>query len=638
MSRDGQALSQAPYELNVMKAPDEDPPELITASLSRPNSYLSALESFRKTLTDSHAEILQKLDSEIRQLRDVAADIRSMSSLEDAKAFNSPGRRSVTLQDQKSVSASDERRRISTSENPGIPGQTEEDRSPATLSVVPVPAARARTDPKAFLPSLSKKQRGRNWFKQQSVAVLQDRPEDGSPQSDFVKARKSIEGEEDDNGKSVNKQYSQGVRRRSFGESNGLFGGMRSQFSIESVQMHAMDSMVAEEKADNLCAKIVSHPYFDRFMMLVVILNCIEMAISVEFDRDSDPRNALHTALIASGNAFCIMFLVEIVLRCFSYTRFFLALQDGWFLFDLALLLLMMWETWAMPFVSAMTHNEVSGAWRMARILRVLRTARMARLVRLMPELMILIKGMIVACRSVFFTLMLLLIITFIFSIAFLELSSDTPLEQLYFQSIPDAIVSLILHCIVPDQEVFFKSLADENWILGVLVLLFILLGSLTVMNMLLGVLVEAVKTVSTIEQEQMMADFARKVLWQLIQDGDNEQEADYHNRMISEKEFRSLLRKPRAMKALQKLGVDASAALDSGKMLFEDGQEVSFVDFMHAMLTLRGSNKTTVKDIVELRKYIGEEFTQIQTLVSELCTFIGDTMWTDRSRAGEIL
>lgn len=47
-----------------------------------------------------------------------------------------------------------------------------------------------------------------------------------------------------------------------------------------------------------------------------------------------------------------------------------------------------------------------------------------------------------------------------------------------------DAIVSLILHCIVPDQEVFFKSLADENWILGVLVLLFILLGSLTVMKL----------------------------------------------------------------------------------------------------------------------------------------------------------
>lgn len=280
-----------------------------------------------------------------------------------------------------------------------------------------------------------------------------------------------------------------------------------------------------------------------------------------------------------------------------------------------------------MPFVVLSDNNDVSGAWRMARILRVLRTARMARLVRMMPELMILIKGMIVACRSVFFTLMLLLIITFIFSIAFLELSSQTPLEQEYFQSIPDAIVSLILHCIVPDQEEFFKSMAEESWILGVLVLLFILLGSLTVMNMLLGVLVEAVKTVSTIEQEQMMADFARKVLWGLIQDDTEMEDCDYQQRMISEREFRSLLRKPRAVKALQKLGVDAAAALDYGRMLFEDDESVSFVEFMHAMLTLRGSNKATVKDIVELRKYIGEEFTQIRNVLSELCTFIGDTM-----------
>lgn len=192
-----------------------------------------------------------------------------------------------------------------------------------------------------------------------------------------------------------------------------------------------------------------------------------------------------------------------------------------------------------------------------------------------------------------------------------------------------DAIVSLILHCIVPDQEVFFKSLAEESWILGVLVLLFILLGSLTVMNMLLGVLVEAVKTVSTIEQEQMMADFARKVLCGLIQDDTEMQEVDYQQRMISEKEFKSLLRKPRAVKALPKLGVDAGAALDYGRMLFEDDESVSFVEFMHAMLTLRGSNKATVKDIVELRKYIGEEFTQIRSVLSELCTFIGDTLWT---------
>ena len=46
----------------------------------------------------------------------------------------------------------------------------------------------------------------------------------------------------------------------------------------------------------------------------------------------------------------------------------------------------------------------------------VLRTARIIRVARYMPELMILIKGLLVAARSVFFTLVLLLLVTYIFS------------------------------------------------------------------------------------------------------------------------------------------------------------------------------------------------------------------------------
>lgn len=383
---------------------------------------------------------------------------------------------------------------------------------------------------------------------------------------------------------------------------------------------------VTYEMADNRCSDIVTHPVFDRFMMTIVILNCIELFISVEFDYDAS-NDVLHNILLVTENAFCSIFLIEICVRSCTYRNCMSLVSDGSFLFDLLLVLLMVWETWFMPIWEAHT-GHVSGAVRLARILRVLRTARMARLIRQMPELMILIKGMLVACRSVFFTLLLLLIITFVFSIAFLELSRGTVLEIDYFPSTLSSVLSLILKCIVPDQEVFFRAIAAENWGLGVLVLLFILLGSLTVMNMLLGVLVEAVKTVSTIEREQMMADFARKVLWQLIQsDKEDPDEDDYCDRMISEKEFKSLLRKPKAVRALNKLGVDPQNALDNGKMLFEDGESVSFMDFMRAMLMLRGSNKTTVKDMVEMRKYIGEEFAQIRTLFSELVTFIQDGM-----------
>ena len=50
--------------------------------------------------------------------------------------------------------------------------------------------------------------------------------------------------------------------------------------------------------------------------------------------------------------------------------------------------------------------------------------------VRYMPELLILIKGLMVAARSVFFTLVLLLLITYVFSIAFARLSEAWPNVQ----------------------------------------------------------------------------------------------------------------------------------------------------------------------------------------------------------------
>ncbi|CAJ1354880.1 unnamed protein product [Effrenium voratum] len=169
-------------------------------------------------------------------------------------------------------------------------------------------------------------------------------------------------------------------------------------------------------------------------------------------------------------------------------------------------------------------------------------------------------------------------------------------------------------------QEAFFQSVAKESWFMACMVLIFILFGSLTVMNMLLGVLVEAIKTVSTIEREQLEVDFAKKALWELINKGDADEDGD--NR-ISEQEFMNVLQKPQAVTALTSLGVDVEAALDYGKLLFEDGEPLTFGDFMKGILTLRGSNQTTVKDIIDLRKFTADEFSQMHDILKEICNFL---------------
>merc|ERR1712107_295114 len=117
------------------------------------------------------------------------------------------------------------------------------------------------------------------------------------------------------------------------------------------------------------------------------------------------------------------------------------SMSDGWFVFDSILLVLMLTETWIMTaiffFVLAGDGKgnilSSSSLLKLVRLVRLTRMARMARLLRAVPELIILIKGIASAARSVFFTLCLLISIVYVFAILFKqvvgELSDDPNLE-----------------------------------------------------------------------------------------------------------------------------------------------------------------------------------------------------------------
>eukprot|EP00913_Durusdinium_trenchii_P007481 g7033.t1 len=121
-------------------------------------------------------------------------------------------------------------------------------------------------------------------------------------------------------------------------------------------------------------------------------------------------------------------------------------------------------------------------------------------------------------------------------------------------------------------------------------------------------------------EHEQIHVDFAKRVLWDLIKEQGADEDGD--NR-ISEDEFVRLLARPEASKALSRLGVDAYAVMETGKLLFEDGEPLTFGEFMDAILTLRGTNQTTCEDIVNLRKFTADEFSQLHTVLMDLCKFL---------------
>merc|ERR1719413_349483 len=104
------------------------------------------------------------------------------------------------------------------------------------------------------------------------------------------------------------------------------------------------------------------------------------------------------------------------------------------------MVVMMFLETWVMTAVMLALGGGGSGGMgdasilRMARLLRLSRMARMARLLRAMPELMILIKGIAAATRSVFFTLALLCLLMYVFAIMFTQLMVETEVGEEYFK------------------------------------------------------------------------------------------------------------------------------------------------------------------------------------------------------------
>merc|ERR1712032_1618040 len=175
---------------------------------------------------------------------------------------------------------------------------------------------------------------------------------------------------------------------------------------------------------------------------------------------------------------------------------------------------------------------------------------------------------------------------------------------------------NLLLGGTMPDQAPLVNDVGTVNPLMWCLIMIYIILAGLTVMNMLIGVLCEVVSVVSAVEKEALAINFVESQLLQLMQRIGVDV---FENDRISMQIFRELMELPDTVKALQGVGVDVIALFDYTEFFFQSAKELSFPEFMDVILQLRGSNTATVKDIVDLRKLVVNEFDRFDVLVERL-------------------
>merc|ERR1712014_118671 len=138
---------------------------------------------------------------------------------------------------------------------------------------------------------------------------------------------------------------------------------------------------------------------------------------------------------------------------------------------------------------------------------------------------------------------------------------------------------------------------------MGVLFLVFTVLCPLTVMNMLVGVLVEVIRVVASFEQESMdtqyVTDQLTAAFLSLDDDGDGR---------VSHSEFCQLMERQVAVQALADVGIDTLVLVDDPDIIFQGQLELPFEEFVREVMTLRETNPATFKDVQLLRKHIMED------------------------------
>lgn len=388
-------------------------------------------------------------------------------------------------------------------------------------------------------------------------------------------------------------------------------------FKRQIREMFAIDKTDPYKKT-GCTQRIVRHPFFDLLTLIVISVNAIWIGIDATFNK-ADLLIDADLVYIVVENLFCTFFVIELSLRFIAFGNKKAGLSEFWFLFDTTLVVLMIADIWVMLAVTLATSNTMhTFSPTFLRIIRVLKFFRMARLVRLLrnvQEMMILIKGLAVAARAVFFSQLLLFAICYIFAIAFYHILKDTPAGNEFFPDLPEAMFTLFFRAtFFEDLHPVARAMFKENFVIGLMLCAFLSLGPLTALNLIVGFVVKVVDSLEQSEQEFASSMFLTEVISKMMPATDTDKDV-----MIKQDELKNLVTSSAMVRALTECGVDVSEICEEPGLVFKGEETLEVSELVSEILALRSTNAATVKDMFMLKRALLDEIEAMMSVSTEV-------------------
>ena len=95
---------------------------------------------------------------------------------------------------------------------------------------------------------------------------------------------------------------------------------------------------------------------FENITLAVIAVNSIWISVDIDLNSRATLIGA-HPIFVTAENAFCLYFVCELMVRFAAFARKRNCMKDAWFVFDSALVVTMILETWVMSAVILLTHH-----------------------------------------------------------------------------------------------------------------------------------------------------------------------------------------------------------------------------------------------------------------------------------------
>jgi voltage-gated sodium channel len=274
-----------------------------------------------------------------------------------------------------------------------------------------------------------------------------------------------------------------------------------------------MESLM-EYRIPGIWTDIALSQKFETTTLTVIAMNAVW--IGVEIDANDDDDGGMNFFRIVE-NLFCVYFTFEISCRMLSYKtmRMFFSTDEllrYWNIFDLVLVSFMVLENWILYFIIGDSNIGALSAMRLLRLLRI------SRIIRMLPELKMMVKSMTAALRSVSSTMILCIGLIYVFAIIMTQWGKEhpTPPEHVdtgtkedcctyQWGTIGDSFLSLMQILVYDDTFSLIRITMEYSMFHGLFLICFIIIGSFTMLNMLIGVIVEIVQETKKQEEEKVL-------------------------------------------------------------------------------------------------------------------------------------